>query len=86
MPTKQSKKLTRHYRYTLVFKAATDGYIMTVPAIESLSIKGPTIENARAIAGQVIRAHLNNLSRLGLALPSERTQPITEQIEIALDA
>ena len=86
MPPKKSKKTTRHYRYTLVFKASEDGrYVVTVPAIGSLTVTSHTIESAREIAARALRAHLENLAARGIAFPSERVQPITEQIEIAID-
>lgn len=87
MPTEKSKKITRHYRYTLVFKATDDGsYVVTVPAIFSLSVKSNSIESAREIAANAIRAHLENLAARGIAFPIERVQPITEQVEIAFHA
>ncbi len=86
MPTKKSKKTTRHYRYTLVFKTSADGsYVVTVPAIGSLSVTSHTIEGAREMAGRAIRAHLEDLAVRDIAFPIERVQPITEQIEIEID-
>ena len=87
MPTKKSKRTTRHYRYTLVFKTSADGsYVVTVPAIGSLSVTSHTIESAREITARAIRAHLVDLATRGIAFPIERVQPITEQVEIELYA
>jgi len=87
MPTKNSKSTTRHYRYTLVFRTSDDGsYVVTVPAIGRLSVASHTIDSAREIARRAILAHLETLAARGIPFPTERVQPITEQIEIQIDA
>ena len=45
--------------------------------------EGDTLEEARRMAGDALRAYLESLRKDGLSVPKDKT-PITEPIEIAL--
>ena len=45
------------YRYTMVFEPAEEGgYVVTVPALPGVVTEGDTLEEARAMAKDAIRA------------------------------
>jgi antitoxin HicB len=58
------------YRYTVVFEPAEEGgYVVTCPALPGLVAEGDTLQEAREMAGDAIRAYLETLSKKGQPLP-----------------
>jgi antitoxin HicB len=52
------------YSYTVLFEPAEEGgFIVTCPALPGLVTEGDTLEEARALAQDAIRAYLESLSK-----------------------
>jgi antitoxin HicB len=61
------------YRYTVFFEPAEEGgYIVTCPALPGMVTEGETLEEARAMAKDAIRAYLESLRKDGLAIPPDK--------------
>jgi antitoxin HicB len=73
-------------RYTAIFEAAEEGgYIVTFPAIPELATQGETLDEARAMAIDCLRAFLESLRKDGEPLPYEAPEgPIAERLSIDL--
>ena len=75
--------LTEH-RYTVLFEPAEEGgYVVRCPALPGLITEGDTIEDARAMAEDAIRAYLESLRKDNLPLPTDR-KPVREEIRVVL--
>ncbi|MBS0181209.1 MAG: type II toxin-antitoxin system HicB family antitoxin [Nitrospira sp.] len=80
----------REYRYTVFFEPAEEGgYIVTCPALPGMATEGETLEEARAMAKDAIRAYLESLRKDGLQIPPDkdiRLDPVKEELTVDLDA
>src|SRR6185437_3744862 len=80
----------REYRYTVFFEPAEEGgYIVTCPALPGMVTEGETLEEARAMAKDAIRAYLERLRQDGLPIPPDkdiRLDPVKEELTVGLDA
>jgi predicted RNase H-like HicB family nuclease len=78
------------YRYTVLFEPAEEGgYVVTCPALPGVVTEGQSIEEARAMAQDAIRAYLESLRKDGLPIPPDkpiRLDPIKEELTVGLDA
>ncbi len=81
---------SREYRYTVLFEPAEEGgYVVTCPALPGLVTEGETLEEARAMAKDAIRAYLESLRKDGLPIPPDkdiRLDPVKEELIVGLDA
>lgn len=60
------------YNFTVLFEPAEEGgYVVRCPALPGLVTKGDKLEEARAMAEDVIRAYLESLRKDGLPLPGD---------------
>ena len=72
------------YTFTMLFEPAEEGgYVVTCPALPGLVTEGDTLEEARLMAEDALRAYLESLRKDGLSIPVDKS-PITEAIKIAL--
>jgi antitoxin HicB len=70
------------YRCTVLFEPASEGgFTVTCPALPGLVTEGDTLEEARAMAADAIRAYLESLAKDGLPAPPEDPQPRVEIIK-----
>ena len=80
----------REYCYTVLFEPAEEGgYVVTCPALPGLVTEGETLEEARTMAKDAIRAYLESLRKDGLPLPPDKKiqlEPIKEELKITLSA
>ena len=78
--------MANEFRYTAVFEPAEEGgYIVTFPAIPGLATQGETMDEARAMAADCLRAYLESLRKDGKPLPYEAPEgPITERLTVEL--
>ena len=52
------------YRYTVLFEPAEEaGFVVTCPALPGLVTEGDTMEEARAMAQDAIRAYIESLRK-----------------------
>ncbi len=67
----QEPVTTVEYTYTVVFEPDLEagGYVVTCPALPGVVTEGDTLEEARAMAADAIRAYLESLQEDGLPLP-----------------
>jgi antitoxin HicB len=77
----------QEYSYTLLFEPAEEGgYVVTCPALPGLVTEGDTLEEAREMAKDAIRAYLESLRQDGLPVPPDiAREPIKEQVKVALE-
>ena len=78
------------HRYTVLFEPAEEGgYIVTCPALPGLTTEGDTLEEARQMAQDAIRAYLESLYKDGLPPPPDKRlelDPVKEEIRVSLPA
>ena len=93
MKAKSKKKATAEaargaYHYSVYFEPQTDGsFAVVFPAFPEIVTYGLTLDEARAMARDALRCHLEGLLKDGEAIPSETPpagQPIREEVEVAL--
>ena len=72
------------HRYTVLFEPAEEGgFVVTCPALPGLVTEGDTMEEARAMAQDAIRAYLESLLKDHLPLPSDK-MPVKEEVRVLL--
>jgi predicted RNase H-like HicB family nuclease len=77
------------YRYTVYFEPLQEGgYQVVFPAFPEIVTFGRTLREARAMALDALRCHLEGLHKGRLAIPVERRsprgQPVKERLAIAI--
>jgi predicted RNase H-like HicB family nuclease len=76
----------KEYSYTVFFEPAPEGgYIVTVPALPGLVTEGDTLDEAREMARDAIRAYLESLIKDGELIPEEEGT-MQEKVAVAVDA
>jgi predicted RNase H-like HicB family nuclease len=71
-------------RYTVLFEPDDDGgFVVTCPALPGLVTEGETLQQAREMAEDAIRAYVESLRKDGLPVPSDRS-PLQEEIRVLL--
>mgnify|MGYP001610575417 FL=1 len=75
---------TKEYSYTILYEPAEEGgYVVTCPALPGLVTEGETLEEAREMAKDAIRAYLESLRKDGLPLPPDKEiklEPVKEDV------
>ena len=72
------------YTYTVLFEPAEeDGFVPTCPALPGLVTEGDTLDKARQMAQDAIRAYLESLQRDHKAIPVDRL-PHSEEVQVQL--
>ena len=67
------------YSYTVLFEpAAEGGFVATCPALPGLVTEGDTLDEARAMARDAIRAYLESLHKDHLPIPADA--PVTSAV------
>jgi antitoxin HicB len=70
------------YSYTVLFEPAEDGgFVVTCPALPGLVTEGDTMEEARLMAQDAIRAYIESLRKDHLPAPSDKP-PFKEEIRV----
>lgn len=63
------------YSYTVLFEPAEEGgFVVTCPALPGLVTEGDTLEEAREMAEDAIRAYIESLRKDNLPIPSDHTR------------
>lgn len=80
----------QEYNFTVLFEPAEEGgYVVSCPALPGLVTEGDSLEEARIMAKDAIRAYLESLQKDGLPIPSDplrERELVQETITIALEA
>ena len=70
------------YNYTVLFEPAEEGgYVVTCPALPGLVTEGDTLDEARAMAADAIRAYVESLRKDALPVPHDKI-PLKEEIHV----
>lgn len=77
-----------HYTYTVYFEPQEDGsFAVVFPAFPEIVTFGRTLDEARAMASDALRCHLEGLRKDGSEIPAETPppgQPIREEVVVAI--
>jgi len=77
------------YNFAVLFEPAEEGgYVVRCPAIPGLVTEGDTLEEARAMAEDSIRAYLESLRKDGLTVPHDKKltlDPVKEEVKVVLE-
>jgi predicted RNase H-like HicB family nuclease len=69
------------YNCTVLFEPAEEGgFVVTCPALLGLVTEGDTLEEARAMAEDVIRGYIQSMQKDHLPIPRDRT--VKEEIRV----
>jgi antitoxin HicB len=72
------------YSYTVLFEPAEEGgFTATCPALPGLVTEGDTLEEARRMTQDAIRAYLESLRKDRQPMPRDRP-PVKEEIQVML--
>ncbi len=72
------------YSYTVLFEPAEEGgYVVTCPALPGLVTEADTLDNARIMAQDAIRAYIQSLEKDRMPIPPDRV-PVKEEIRVLL--
>ncbi|MGK7345364.1 MAG: type II toxin-antitoxin system HicB family antitoxin [Candidatus Nitrospinota bacterium M3_3B_026] len=71
--------------FTVVFEKGESGYTVTVPALPGVVTEGRTIKEARRMAEDAIRCHLESLRKDGEPIPAEIEVDV-EKLEVEFPA
>ena len=64
--------MTKQYKYTVIFEPAEEGgYIAHVPALNGIATQGETLDEAKAMAIDLIKGYLETLQEMGLPIPDD---------------
>ena len=78
----------REYSFTVLYEPAEEGgYVVTCPALPGLVTEGETLEEARQMARDAIRAYLESLKKDGMPIPTDKKlalDPVTEELRVPL--
>lgn len=67
--------------YSVVYEKDENGYVVTVPALPGLVTEGRTLEEARRMAEDAIRCHVESLIEDGEPVPVEQEVNL-EKVEV----
>jgi predicted RNase H-like HicB family nuclease len=80
-----AKIRSAQYEYTVIFEPAEEGgYIVKVPALNGIATQSETLDEARAMAEDLIRGYLQSLRKHGEQIPIEHDQALTTRIAVSL--
>ena len=71
------------YKYTVIFEPAEEGgYIVHVPALNGIATQGETLEEAEAMAIDLIKGYIETLKMKGLPIPEEPIEAEPENLNL----
>ena len=86
---RKGKKIIRECSFTVIYEPTEEvGYVVTVPALPSIVTEGRTLVEARKMAKEAIRCHLESLIKDGLPIPEEKDtglEPVKEVAKVELE-
>lgn len=82
------EELAAEYSFTVLFEPAQEGgYVVTCPALPGLVTEGDTLDQARAMAEDAIRAYLESLRKDRAEIPHDiDDEPVKERIRVTVPA
>lgn len=78
--------MSTEFSYTVIFEPMREGgYNVVIPALPEIVTYGEDLEEARRMAQDAIKCHLEGLAKDGLQPPEDQElSPITEKLNVAL--
>lgn len=74
----------REHQYSVIYTPAEEGcYVVTCPALPGVVTEGDSLEEARTMAQEAVRAYLESLQKDGLPIPADKP-PLKEEIRVLL--
>ncbi len=75
------------YSYTVIFEPHEEGgFQVIIPAMPDIITYGRTMEEAKEMALDAIKCHLEGLAKDGEPIPKDiTTKPITEKLKVSLE-
>ena len=75
------------YSYTVIFEPLEEGgYQVIVPAIPEIITYGRTLGEAKEMATDAIKCHLEGLVKDGESIPKDiAAEPVTEKLQVSLE-
>lgn len=73
--------------FTVLFEPLPEnGYMVVVPVLPGIVTYGQTLEEARLMAKDAIRVHVEGLRKSGETIPTdiELREPVKEQVQVAI--
>ena len=79
--------MTQTYQFTVIIERQPDGeYLVSVPALPGCYTEGRTLEEARLMAADAIRAYCESLRKHGEPIPAENSdEQYVGRMSIALE-
>ncbi|MCU1261472.1 MAG: hypothetical protein JWO80_4357 [Bryobacterales bacterium] len=72
------------YSFTVLYEPAEEGgFVVTCPALPGLVTEGDTLEEARGMAQDAVRAYIESLQKDGQPIPIDRP-PFKEEVRVML--
>jgi antitoxin HicB len=86
----ESQVNDREYRFTVLYEPAEEGgYVVTCPALPGLVTEGETLDEAREMARDAIRAYVKSLQKDGMPIPADKKlvlNPVKEELRVPIPA
>jgi antitoxin HicB len=86
----ESQVREREYRFTVLYEPAEEGgYTVTCPALPGLVTEGDTLDEAREMARDAIRAYVESLTKDGMPIPADKKlalDPVKEELRVPIPA
>ena len=71
------------YKYTVIFEPAEEGgYVVHVPALNGIATQGDTLEEAEAMAIDLIKGYIETLHKKRLPIPEEPIEAAPEGLNL----
>ena len=87
-PLSSKQDPASEYGYTVIYeKLAEGGYQVIVPALPEIITYGTTLEEARDMARDAIRCHLQGLLKDGEPIPEDtfvQEKPLIEELKVTV--
>ena len=87
-PLSSKQDPVSEYGYTVIYeKLAEGGYQVIVPALPEIITYGTTLEEARDMARDAIRCHLQGLLKDGEPIPEDpfvQEKPLIEELKVTV--
>ncbi len=87
-PLSSKQDPVSEYGYTVIYeKLAEGGYQVIVPALPEIITYGATLEEARDMARDAIRCHLQGLLKDGEPIPEDpfvQEKPLIEELKVTV--
>ncbi|MCX6641257.1 MAG: type II toxin-antitoxin system HicB family antitoxin [bacterium] len=73
----------KKYSYTVIFEPAEEGgFIAHVPALNGIVTEGETMDEAEAMAADLIKGYIETLMMKGLPIPEEPIEAETKDLSL----